>query len=171
MRPFVGLLHLLCGPQTVVPVVPSDRQITNHPWDILLLVQRANCFLWDWIEDIPRIWKAQGEKFSFHKNVFEFDTKSWNTKGPASLFSTITILNVEEDIYDFIFLENIQTRVLLLRHRELLEVPKSGGELKLQEIHLKSSVKPMVMIGVCILFTINKFVMISRGRNTRVYCD
>ena len=54
------------------------------------------------------------------------------------------------------FWESVQTR-----HRETLEDPKWGGALKLQVIHLKSRVKPMVMIGVCILFTINKFVMIS----------
>ena len=65
------------------------------------------------------------------------------------------------------FLENIQTRVLLLRHRKLLEVPKSGGELKVQEIHLKSNAKPMVIIGVCILIIINKFVMISRSCRQR----
>ena len=40
-------------------------------------------------------------------------------------------------------------------------------QLKLQEIHLKSSVKPMVIIGVCILIIINKLVMISRSCRQR----
>ena len=87
-------------------------------------------------------------------------------KRPSITCSTITILNIEEDIYN-IFWENIQARVLLLRYRELLEDPKSGGELKLQVIHLKSRVKPMVTIGVYFLFIINKFVMISRSCRQR----